>query len=131
MRRLDGDAPTFEAPAARAEDLAAGPERETWEVVTCRAVGTLAEVAELGLPLVRIGGIVVAWKRDDGSRGLELEVRDAWNVVREAGGASPELVALPDPELLPGHRLVLIVKTRPTPHRFPRPAAERRRALLR
>jgi 16S rRNA (guanine527-N7)-methyltransferase len=131
MRRLDGAAPAFDAAAARAEELAADQRRESWDLVTCRAVGTLAEVAELGLPLVRVGGIVVAWKRDDGSGSLGTEIEDARVVVGEAGGAEPEVVGVPDPTLLPGHRLVVLAKDRRTPDGMPRPAAERRRALLR
>jgi 16S rRNA (guanine527-N7)-methyltransferase len=131
MRQVDGDAPVFDARAARAEEAATGDDRESWDVVTCRAVGTLAEVSELGLPLVRVGGLVVAWKRDDGSGALELEVEDARPTVREAGGAEALVVGLPDPTLLPGHRLVVVAKARPTPGWLPRPAAERRRALLR
>jgi 16S rRNA (guanine527-N7)-methyltransferase len=131
VRRQDGFRPALGARAARAETLAAGRERELWDIVTCRALGSLAEAAELGLPLARIGGLLVAWKRDRGSGTLEAEVRDARPIVREAGGDVPEIVDLTDPALLPGHRLVVIAKRRPTPRRLPRPAAERRRALLR
>ena len=54
----------IEVIAARAEQLAADDHRESWDVVTVRAVGTLAEVAELGLPLLRRGGLLVCWKRE-------------------------------------------------------------------
>jgi 16S rRNA (guanine527-N7)-methyltransferase len=131
MLRVDRSAPRLEARAQRAEDLAAGEDRASWDLVTCRAVGTLAEVAELSLPLAWIGGLVLAWKRDHGSGALEAEVRDARPIVREAGGEVPEIVDLTDPAILPGHRLVVIAKSRPTPERLPRPAVERRRALLR
>jgi 16S rRNA (guanine527-N7)-methyltransferase len=131
MRQIDGAAPSFEAGAARAEQVAAGDARESWDVVTCRAVGTLSEVAELGLPLVRLGGLLISWKRDDGSGALGREVRDGTTIVREAGGAPPELVELADPTLLPGHRLVVIAKARVSPGWLPRPTPERRRALLR
>ena len=62
---------TVEAFAGRAEALAADRRhRERWPAVVARAVGSLAEVAELGLPLVARGGLVVAWKR--GELGPEL-----------------------------------------------------------
>lgn len=53
---------------ARSEDLAAGDERETYEAVTARAVGRLSTLAELASPLLKDGGILVAWKgkRDEG-----------------------------------------------------------------
>ena len=50
----------------RAEALAAQPPpaggREAYDVVTARAVGRLATLAELASPLLRDGGALVAWK---------------------------------------------------------------------
>jgi 16S rRNA (guanine527-N7)-methyltransferase len=52
---------------ARSEELAAGPGRESFDAVTARAVGRLSTLAELASPLLRGGGVLVAWKgrRDD------------------------------------------------------------------
>ncbi|HVM29221.1 MAG TPA: 16S rRNA (guanine(527)-N(7))-methyltransferase RsmG [Candidatus Limnocylindrales bacterium] len=123
-------APFFEALAERAEDLAEEPEhREGWDFVVARAVGTLAEVAELGLPLLRPGGYVVAWKREPAPAGLRQEINDARRVVAAAGGDHPFVVA-PDRQGRAGladHRLVVVRKVRHTPDRYPRPPAERRR----
>jgi 16S rRNA (guanine527-N7)-methyltransferase len=102
--------------------------RGRFDLVTARAVGSLAEVAELGLPLAAIGGRVVAWKRDDGSGRLDDEIGEAQAIIRQAGGVleSVEQVDVPG---LEDHRLVLLVKRRETPARFPRaPEARRRRA---
>ncbi|MEA2623765.1 MAG: rRNA (guanine527-N7)-methyltransferase [Chloroflexota bacterium] len=114
---------------ARAEELAAQPaqpaHRERWDVVTARAVGSLSEVAELGLPLIRTGGRLIAWKRDgDGSLAAELDA--ARQLVHAAGGEVARIhpsgiAALPD------HRLVELRKVRPSPARYPRHPAERRR----
>jgi 16S rRNA (guanine527-N7)-methyltransferase len=50
----------------RAEDLAREPaRREQFDVVVSRAVAALPALLELLLPLVRVGGIALAWKRDD------------------------------------------------------------------
>jgi 16S rRNA (guanine527-N7)-methyltransferase len=112
---------------ARAEQLAARPEhREAWDVVTARAVGSLAEVAELGLPLLSTGGHLLAWKREDGSGSLRAELDDAGPVIRAAGGATAR-VHDPRVAALPGHRLVHVAKIGRTPGRFPRQPAERRR----
>jgi 16S rRNA (guanine527-N7)-methyltransferase len=46
----------------RAEVLAAGAGRESYDAVTARAVGPLATLAELASPLLRQGGVLVAWK---------------------------------------------------------------------
>ena len=46
----------------RSEEWAAAEGREAYDVVTARAVGGLATVAELASPLLRPGGALVAWK---------------------------------------------------------------------
>lgn len=122
-----GQVPHIEAIAERAEDLAEEPDqRGAWDLVVARAVGSLAEVVELGLPLAREGGVLVAWKRDEEHSGLRDELRDAGSVIRACGGGRPELVAV-EAAMLPDHRLVLIPKERPTPPSYPRPAGVRRK----
>ncbi|CAN5752274.1 16S rRNA (guanine(527)-N(7))-methyltransferase RsmG [soil metagenome] len=124
-------APAFSALKARAEDLARQPaQREAWDAVTARAVAPMAELLELSLPLLRIGGRLVAWKRDDGAGSLERELAAARDIGQACGGASPSLHRV-TARGLEDHRLVVIVKRRATPREFPRPVAERRRALLR
>ena len=58
---------------ARSEDVAheAGA-RETYDVVTARAVGRLSTLAELASPLLREGGVLIAWK---GKRDTEEEAQ--------------------------------------------------------
>jgi 16S rRNA (guanine527-N7)-methyltransferase len=126
------------AVAARAEHLAADKRRASWDVVTVRAVGTMAEVAELGMPLLRRGGLLVCWKRerasDDatGSPAADLaqELRDAQPLIVALGGDDAEVVAV-ERGGLTGHRLVIVRKAQPTPPHYPRLPAERRRRLLR
>jgi 16S rRNA (guanine527-N7)-methyltransferase len=123
-------APAFESRRVRAEELARmSSDREAWDVVTSRAVGSLAEVAELSLPLARLGGVMVAWKSDEAGS-LEAEIAASSETVREAGGGSVEVVAPADRDLLPRHRLVFIEKRRRSSRRLPRPPAVRRRSLL-
>ena len=64
MRRAIGDAgiPNARVVNARSEELAAGDARESYDVVTARAVGRLSTLAELASPLLRDSGILVAWK---------------------------------------------------------------------
>jgi 16S rRNA (guanine527-N7)-methyltransferase len=124
-------APSIAAVTERAENLAHDPPfRERWDVVTIRAVGSLAEIAEMGLPLVGRGGRLMCWKRDDGTGALEDELAQAAPGIATCGGGRVRV----EPVEVPGledHRLVVISKVRPTPGRFPRSPAERRRALLR
>lgn len=121
------DVPAIEAIAERAEELAHDDdERGAWDIVTARAVGSLAEVLELGLPLAREGGLVVAWKREVERGGLQSELRDAGAIIRIAGGGRPEVVRVEATGLM-GHRLVLVAKERPSPAGYPRQAGTRRR----
>jgi 16S rRNA (guanine527-N7)-methyltransferase len=99
---------------ARSEELAAGEHREAHDAVTARAVGRLSTLAELGSPLLRDGGVLVAWKgkRDpDEERQLEraadqlamqpvtiLDVGDRagsrhrhLHLVRKSGSTPPDL----------------------------------------
>lgn len=127
----DRPVPDIAALSARAEDLARdGAHREAWEVVTARAVAPMAELVELCLPLLRRGGRLVAWKRDDGAGSLERELAAARSIGQLCGGASPSIHRV-TARGLEDHRLVVIAKQRATPREFPRHVAERRRALLR
>jgi 16S rRNA (guanine527-N7)-methyltransferase len=121
------DAPPIEVLAERAEDLAQdADQRAAWDVVTVRAVGSLAESAELGLPLLRIGGQLVAWRRDTPPDGLSDELREAGSIVRACGGGRPRVVGVSLHDLA-DHRLVVVRKERPTPPAYPRDAARRGR----
>jgi len=118
--------PVIEAIAERAEDVAEEfGQREAWDVVVARAVGSLAEVLELGLPLAREGGLVVAWKREEEGGGLRRELQDAGSIIRAAGGGRPRVIHV-ESEAMADHRLVVVAKERVTPISYPRPAAQRR-----
>ena len=126
-----GLAGRVEVAAERAEALAApGREREAFDAVTVRAVAALAELVELGVPLLRVGGRLIAWKReppssaiDAGRQPLEAELSAGRNAARAIGA---ELAVVP--VTVPGleqHRLVVVTKRRPTAARLPRPPVER------
>ncbi len=112
--------------ATRAEALAGqAGERGTWPAVLARAVAPLPELAELALPLVRPGGFLVAWKRLP----VAEELADARPVLAAVGGGPLEVVPC-RVEGLGDHVLVVATKVRPTPDRFPRDPAERRRRAV-
>jgi 16S rRNA (guanine527-N7)-methyltransferase len=48
--------------ALRAEEWAAGEGADAYDAVTVRAVDSLAVLVEYAAPLLRIGGVLVAWK---------------------------------------------------------------------
>lgn len=68
----------------RAEEWARGEGRERYDACTARAVGRLATLAELASPLLRVGGVLLAWK---GARRLDEEA--------ELGRASDRLAMEP------------------------------------
>jgi len=121
-----GLAPRVAVQAVRAEQLAADRrQRGGWQAVVARAVANMAELAEIALPLVARGGLLVAWKRGS----LDDELSGAARAIEVLGGGVPTLqpVAI---DGLRDHVLVTIEKRRPTPAGFPRDPATRRRRPL-
>jgi 16S rRNA (guanine527-N7)-methyltransferase len=102
---------------ARSEEWAATVEgREGYDAVTARAVGRLSTLAELASPLLREGGVLVAWK---GKRGEDEEA--------ELVSAADRLAMRPEQTLPVGpyagskHRhLHVIRKVGSTPSDLPR-----------
>jgi 16S rRNA (guanine527-N7)-methyltransferase len=108
--------PNATALTIRAEDLAKGEGRESYDIVTARAVARLSTLAELASPLLKENGVLVAWK---GRRDAEEEAQ----MARAAG----ELAMTPERILDVGHRagsehrhLHVIRKSGPTPANLPR-----------
>jgi 16S rRNA (guanine527-N7)-methyltransferase len=114
------------AEAARAETLAHAPgDRGAWQAVTARAVTSLAELVEIGLPLVAAGGVLVAWKRGD----LDDEFAAARPVLRALGARQVNVIDIGLPGL-EARRLVVVEAGGPVDARYPRDPAERRRRPL-
>jgi 16S rRNA (guanine527-N7)-methyltransferase len=104
---------------ARAEDLGRGDQRHSQDLVVARACAALPVLAEYALPLLRPGGLLLAWK---GSIG-QAELAAGAAAARLLGGGPPEvrsagLAALGD------HRFVLVPKVSSTPARYPRRPGE-------
>jgi 16S rRNA (guanine527-N7)-methyltransferase len=101
---------------ARAEEWAAGEGREAYDAVTARAVAPLAVLVEYAAPLLRLNGVLVAWR---GARDAEEET---------AGERAAELVALSlsgvervtPYEGSENRHLHVYRKAGPTPARIPR-----------
>ena len=104
---------------ARAEDVGRDPgRRESWDVAVARAIGTVIVLAELCLPLVRVGGRVVAWKKRDEK--VEAEVLVSGRAVSILGGRRLKPLPVDLPGLPPDRQLVMLAKERPTSPRYPR-----------
>lgn len=100
----------------RSEDLASAEGREAYDVVTARAVGRLSTLAELASPLLKPGGVLVAWK---GKRDADEEQQ-----LRNASAAlamEPERILDVGDRAGSEHRhLHVIRKAAPTPADLPR-----------
>lgn len=117
-----------EAVTARAETLATDRRhRASYDVVTARAVGSLADLVELSLPLLRVGGRLVAWKRGELGGELGVEVEAARRASDALGGSEPRVRPVTT-SALPGHVIVVITKRSPTEAAYPREPALRRRS---
>ncbi|HEX4795444.1 MAG TPA: 16S rRNA (guanine(527)-N(7))-methyltransferase RsmG [Humisphaera sp.] len=102
----------------RAEDVGHSARRESFDVVIARAVATLDWLAEWCLPLVKLGGHMLAMKGARAAEELPLSQR----AIRMLGGSD----AVSHPASLPGadyHVIVQIKKTRKSDRQFPRPAS--------
>ena len=100
----------------RAETLAHEAEmREAFDMALARAVAEVATLAELTLPFVRVGGIVVMHKKAD----IADELEQAQGAIETLGGRLREVL----PVTLLGldeRALVVLEKQHPTPERYPR-----------
>ncbi|HEX2142686.1 MAG TPA: 16S rRNA (guanine(527)-N(7))-methyltransferase RsmG [Candidatus Limnocylindria bacterium] len=113
--------------ADRAETLGRDPmHRERYAAVTARAVSALPVLAELALPLLSVGGNLLAWKGP--LTDADDEVRRGRVAIGQLGGGPLSLqAALP---ALGDHTFVVVPKVRPTAARFPRRAGEPARRPL-
>ena len=100
----------------RAETLAQEVEmRESFDIAFARAVANVAVLAELTLPFVRVGGLVVLHKKAN----IAGELERAQGAIETLGGEFHHVL----PVTLTGlndNALVVLEKRRPTPERYPR-----------
>jgi 16S rRNA (guanine527-N7)-methyltransferase len=105
------------APRVRAGRL------EAFDVVTARAIASLADLVELSFPILAVGGALVAWKRGD----IDAELTAARRAVDALGGGSIAVEQVNAPGLSE-HRLVFVDKAGATPGTYPRDPGRRRQA---
>ena len=104
---------------SRAEDLAKDKEyRETFDVVTSRAVANLSTLSEYCLPFVNIGGLFISYK----SINIDDEYVSAKGAVSSLGGRCENIEKFNLPLSDMERSLVFIIKREHTSERFPRKA---------
>jgi 16S rRNA (guanine527-N7)-methyltransferase len=102
--------------AMRAEEVGQDPlYRESFDVAVARALASMPVLAELCLPLVKVGGRLLAQKTDS------EDLHSAARAIDTVGGALNRVVAAPTAARRAG-TVVIIDKVRATPPRYPRRA---------
>ena len=100
--------------ARRAEEVGRdGRYRESFDVAVARALASMPVLAELCLPLVKVGGRLVAQKT------ASEEVERAGRAIEAMGGALNRVAAAPSAARGAG-TVVIVDKVRPTPPAYPR-----------
>ncbi|AVK61268.1 16S rRNA (guanine(527)-N(7))-methyltransferase RsmG [Lactobacillus sp. CBA3605] len=90
--------------------------REQYDLVTARAVARLSVLSELCLPLVKVGGQMVALK----AANARTETAEGAYAIQQLGGQLVRDEALTLPQTGDLRHIIIVDKKRPTPKRYPR-----------
>ncbi len=100
----------------RLEDYGRGPARQSFDVATARALGPLPVVAELGLPLLKVGGQLLIPRGRPGDDELE----QAATACAQLGGRIDGVIPNPASSIDRVGFVVIMAKIAATSPRFPR-----------
>lgn len=105
---------------ARAEEFGGkrSKSRESFDLVTARAVARLSVLSEFCLPLAKVGGKFAALK----AQKAEAELDDASYAIKTLGGRVASDKELQLPVTGDERHIIVIDKIKPTPKRYPRKA---------
>jgi len=93
---------------------------EHYDYVSARGFSALPNVLELGLPLLKIGGILISYK---GSNAIE-ELRESERALKKLGGTLMTIQKEKLPTNGDERQNIIVRKSAKTPSRFPRSWAE-------
>jgi len=91
-------------------------QRQQYDWAMARAVAVLPVLAEYLLPLVRVGGSIIAMKGES----AHAEAQSSENALSILGGHLREIVQITLPGIVEEHYLVVIDKVAATPSGYPR-----------
>ena len=118
-----GSCDKAQAITARAEDLGVDKKhREKYDFVTSRAVAPMNILAELTLPLLKVGGKFLAMKSANEEGEKELE--DALFAIKTLGGKVAKTIDYQLASDCPKRRIVIIEKVKATADQYPRKYAK-------
>ncbi|MDH9161067.1 16S rRNA (guanine(527)-N(7))-methyltransferase RsmG [Staphylococcus succinus] len=100
----------------RAETYGKGAYRESYDIVTARAVARLSVLSELCLPLVKKSGQFIALKSSKG----EEELAEAGFGIGVFGGKVQDTISYELPEDAGERQMIIIEKRSQTPKKYPR-----------
>jgi len=100
----------------RAEEAGWNAGRGFFDIVTARAVADLPVLTELAHPLLRTGGILMAWKGPEAA----VEIEGAGRAFARLGAEIAAVHAYELPQQMGRRSLVIVRKTQATPDGFPR-----------
>lgn len=102
---------------SRAEDFCIDlNNREQFDVCVSRAVAKLNTLTEYCLPLIRVGGIFIAYKGGN----IEDEINESLNAIKILGGKVLEIKKFNLPNNMGERNLIIIKKIKNTPNKYPR-----------
>ncbi len=104
---------------SRAEEFAkANEQRESYDIVTSRAVARLNVLIEYMLPFVKIGGSCICMKSAD----INEELNETQKAIELLGGRIQKIdeIKLPNTDI--SRKFVIIEKIKQTPKKYPRKA---------
>jgi 16S rRNA (guanine527-N7)-methyltransferase len=102
---------------SRAEDLGQNPDhREKYDWAVARAVANLNVLSEYLIPLVKVGGMALAQKGENGP----AEAQSAEKAMELLGGKLKQLIPVALPSVAEDRYLVVVEKVAATPPKYPR-----------
>jgi 16S rRNA (guanine527-N7)-methyltransferase len=103
---------------ARAEDIGHEPKyRDKFQFATVRAVGSIELIAELAIPLLQVGGYLLAQKS---VAQIEGELAAAASALTDLGASVVQTAVLSKEALDKDHVVLVMKKDKPTANKFPR-----------
>lgn len=104
---------------SRAEDFGQNKKyRESFDIVTSRAVANLSTLSEYLIPLTKINGKCICMKAAD----TEDEIKQAQNAIKVLGGKIEKIDKFVLPETDLGRTIIIINKEKITSSKYPRKA---------
>jgi 16S rRNA (guanine527-N7)-methyltransferase len=101
---------------ARLEEYGHGPDRGSFDMATARALAPLPVVAELGMPLLRLGAQLLVPR----GKPADEELDQAARALQQLGGTIDGVVPNPSSPIDQGGFVVIMAKIAATSPRFPR-----------